>query len=103
MTESGFVRVSSNSRAIPEARGPAEALHLLGRIRAVPGHEFWSDDVSPTDPESEPFSRVVGYRQVTDAHLLSLAIRRRGRLATFDRGVLDLIPTNSEPCVELIG
>jgi len=35
--------------------------------------------------------------------LLSLAIRRRGRLATFDRGVLDLIPANSEPCVELIG
>lgn len=92
VTESGFVRVSSNSRAIPEARTPAEAVDLLVRIRALPGHEFWADDVSPADPECAPFARAVGYRQVTDAHLLSLAIRCGGVLATFDQGLPDLVP-----------
>jgi toxin-antitoxin system PIN domain toxin len=103
LTESGFVRVSSNSRAIPEARSPAEAVDLLRHVRAVPGHEFWQDDVSPTDEASEPFEHAVGYRQVTDAHLLSLAIRRGGTLATFDRGIESLAPDTHRTRVDLIG
>jgi len=103
ITESGFVRVSSNSRAIPEARTPAEAIDLLARVRALPGHEFWADDVSPADPQCVPFARAVGYRQVTDAHLLSLALRNGGALATFDKGVPGLLPADVRPgAVELI-
>ena len=49
----------------------------------------------------------MGYRQVTDAHILSLAIRRGGRLVTFDRGVLQLVPETEtlDPrhVVEVIG
>jgi hypothetical protein len=59
-------------------------------MRAVAGHVFWSDDVSPCDADGTPFSHLAGYRQVTDAHLLTLARRRGGALATIDRGVLDL-------------
>lgn len=84
------MRVSSNVRVIPEARSPAQARDLLERLRAVTGHEFWSDDVSPVDPDAAPFRRVVGYRQVTHAHLLTLAFRRGGVVATFDRGVEEL-------------
>jgi uncharacterized protein len=131
VTESGFVRVSSNSRAIPDARGPAEAISLLRRIRSLPGHEFWIDEVSPVDPiaaEPEtttsgserpatgnaersdswtpdswtPFDHLVGFRQVTDAHLLTLAIRHGGRLATFDRGIAELVPSDPSDCVEFI-
>jgi len=29
---------------------------------------------------------------VTDAHLVALSLRRRGRLATFDRGVAEVLP-----------
>lgn len=101
-TEAGFVRVTSNVRAIPDARPPAEALALLREIRDVAGHQFWNDDVSPVDPEATPFERVVGYRQVTDAHLLSLALRREGCLATFDRGAVELAPSGVESVVELI-
>lgn len=101
VTESGFVRVSSNARVIPDARPPAQAIDLLGRMRRLPGHTFWTDDVSPTDPDAAAFSRLVGHRQITDAHLLTLAIRRGGRLATFDRGVLDLA-SGSPTAVELI-
>jgi len=92
LTQSGFIRVSSNTSAIPEARTPAEARELLRRIVALPGHEFWPDDVAAADETNRPFDRAVGYRQVTDAHLLSLAVRRRGRLATFDSGIRDLMP-----------
>ena len=90
VTESGFVRVSSNVRVIPNARTPEQAIHLLRQIRQLPGHTFWDDDVSPVDSDATAFERVVGYRQVTDAHLLSLAMRKGGCLATFDRGVVEL-------------
>jgi len=103
ITESGFVRVSSNTRAIPDARTPAEAIELLRQIRDLAGHQFWSDDVSPADSVHVPFVRVVGYRQLTDAHLLALALSRGGVLATFDRGVTDLMPPDaSADAVELI-
>jgi predicted nucleic acid-binding protein len=39
---------------------------------------------------------------VPDAHLLSIAIDHSGRLATFDRGLLDLAAPNTEH-IELIG
>jgi hypothetical protein len=30
---------------------------------------------------------VRGYRQITDVHLLGLAVRMKGRLATLDRSI----------------
>ena len=97
LTESGFVRVSSSPRATPEARTPGEALLLLRKILDLPGHVFWPDDVSIAHEESVAPERLLGYRQVTDAHLLSLAIRRGGRLLTFDRGILELVPPGRDP------
>lgn len=102
LTESGFVRVSSNRRAIPEACTPAEAIALLGRIRALAGHVFWADDISPADRHATPFKRVAGYRQVTDAHLLALAIRHGGALATFDRGLAELADRERLHAVQVI-
>lgn len=92
ITESGFMRVSSNPAATPEARTPAEALAQLERMVVVPGHHFWPDDVSPVLDELITREWILSHRQVTDAHLLSLAIRHGGRLATFDRGILQLVP-----------
>lgn len=94
------MRVSSNTRVIPDARPPQEVIALLGAMTRLPRHTFWSDDVSIT-AGAGPFERVVGYRQVTDAHLLTLAIRRGGRLATFDRSVASLAP-GREDVVELV-
>lgn len=66
---------------------------LLRQIRRQPGHTFWADDVSPVDSDATAFEQVVGYRQVTDGHLLAVAVRRGGILATFDRGVAELAPS----------
>lgn len=103
LTESGFVRVSSNRRAIPQACEPREAISVLDQIRAVEGHVFWADDISPADPLWTPFARVTGYRQVTDAHLLALAMRHGGRLATFDRRLAGLGAGDCLDALEVIG
>lgn len=97
VTESGFVRVSSNPATTSEARTPAEAIELLELMVAQAGHIFWHDDISLATDKSIPRELLVGFRQVTDAHLLRLAIRRGGRLATFDRGLLALIPDDTDP------
>jgi toxin-antitoxin system PIN domain toxin len=52
VTQSGFVRVSSNPQAVSDARSPAEAVLLLRRIVALPHHEFWQDDVALAAPSS---------------------------------------------------
>jgi uncharacterized protein len=102
LTESGFVRVSCH-QGVPDARRPAEAIALLQRIRAVAGHVFWADEVSPADDPAGVFARLVGHRQVTDAHLLTLAHLRGGVLATFDRGIRDLAGDELVHAVELLG
>lgn len=91
LTESGFVRVSSNRNAIPDAVTPAEACSLLSELVTVRDHRFWEDSVSPARAPAA-FGHVVSYRQVTDAHLLELARIHGGHVATFDRGVEGLVP-----------
>ena len=92
VTQTGFVRVSSNDRVLPDARPPAEALAVLERIIRLPGHVFWSDDTSLCTSKFVSRRRLIGHQQVMDAHLLALALARGGRLATFDRGVLEIVP-----------
>ena len=81
MTEAGFVRVSSNARALGAALAPADARGVLARLRADGGHRFLANDISMTDglvPD------VTGHRQVTDALLLAVARRHGMPLVTFD-------------------
>ncbi|MCA1844752.1 MAG: VapC toxin family PIN domain ribonuclease [Actinobacteria bacterium] len=102
VTEFGFVRVSSNPAAVGDALTPAEALTVLEQIRARPGHRSWADDVSPTDVRYVDPARLVGHRQVTDAHLLALTRRHHGRLATLDRGIVGLAGDDAAVCVAVI-
>ncbi|MBO0824114.1 MAG: PIN domain-containing protein [Actinobacteria bacterium] len=91
VTEAGFVRVSSNKSAISTAVTPGDARSLLGQIRDVDGHVFFPDDVElVTGSERVLAQRLVGYRQVTDAHLLAVARRHGARLATLDNAVRTL-------------
>lgn len=88
VTESGFVRISSNRSAIPTAVTPSEALPLLAKMRSFPGHVFLSDDVELLVGHRHlDAERIVSHHLVTDAHLLALAGRHGARLATVDRGV----------------
>jgi len=87
VTESGFVRVSSNPKVLPSFIDVAAARRVLSGLRAVGVHRFLADDVSPTDPD---VPTIIGHRQVTDAQLLTLARRHGTSLVTFDAGIAAL-------------
>jgi hypothetical protein len=84
LTESGFVRVSSNPMVLPSAIGVEEARRVLALLRAIGSHRFLVDDVSMTDDD---VPSLVGHRQVSDAQLLTVARRNGMRVITFDSGV----------------
>ena len=51
---------------------------------------------------NEILARLQGYRQVTDAVLLSAAMRRGGELATFDTGLASLVTATGRRSIRLI-
>lgn len=91
LTECAFVRVSSNPKIVPEAVTPAEALALLREMISLKHHVFWPDDI-PFHRAPVPTELLAGHRQVTDAYLLGLCIRHKGKLVTLDRNVAALLP-----------
>lgn len=94
-TQSAFLRISMQPAIVKRNLSGAEALELLGQNLKRPGHEFWAEDRSLDEVLGLFGARLVGHQQVTDACLLSLAIRHKGKLATFDRGVLALLPSHA--------
>ena len=72
---------------LPTPIGVIDALRVLTALRLPDGHRFLADDVSLTDAGVPP---IVGHRQVTDAHLLTVARRSGIRLVTFDATVIEL-------------
>jgi toxin-antitoxin system PIN domain toxin len=95
-TENGFIRVSSNARVMPEAKSPREAALFLRDLVAFEGHVFWPEESSVIDDRWISIERIHTHRQITDAHLLSLALRHQGCLATFDQGIIKLLPDGIE-------
>ncbi len=96
LTELAFIRISSNPKTIPEAVTPREALTMLMKIVGLPGHHFWSDEVTPTKAATFDSLSLVGHRQVTDAYLLAMTQYHNGKLATLDGGVVELIKDHAE-------
>ncbi len=93
LTQSGFVRVSANTRVFPDSVTPQEALTLLADIVTVDGHHFWSDTVNLSSSEYIEPNKILGFRQVTDAHLIAIALSHHGRIASFDKGLASLVPS----------
>lgn len=88
LTEAGFVRLS----AAPHVGGRefSDAVTLLREIKTIPNYDYWPIGESWLEVV-EPFaSRLHGYKQVTDAYLLGLAIKQRGILVTLDTHIAPL-------------
>jgi toxin-antitoxin system PIN domain toxin len=97
LTEAGFVRIVSNPAFSRDAVTPREAIGLLAANTRAADHVFWPADRPIADVASTAGSRLVGHQQVTDACLLTLALKRGGVLATLDRGVAALaLPRSPE-------
>ena len=90
LTQLGFVRIVSNPAFSRDALAPMEAVALLGENLAHPGHQFWTDSLQVPTAVKGMEARLQGYKQLTDAYLLAVAHRRKGVLATFDRGLRTL-------------
>lgn len=96
ITQAGMVRTISNPSFSPNAPRPAEAVHWLGEsLRQDPNHHFWADSIPVSDACVESLPRLSGFKQLTDAYLLGLAIHKKGRLLTLDRRMLALTADES--------
>lgn len=82
ITENGFIRIASHP-SYPNPPGSVDAVTaILRRLCAVPGHQFWPDDISIRDAIAAEVA--VTHSHVTDLYLLALAVRQGGKLATLD-------------------
>ena len=86
MTELSLVRILSNPTYWQGAERSAAVLERLRQFRASGHHQFWRDSLEFTD-DIFNLSLVKGHRHLTDVYLLGLAVKRNGRLATFDRTI----------------
>lgn len=102
LTQLGFVRIVSNPAFSRDALSPIDALALLGENLGHPAHEFWTESLQVPPAVKGMEARLQGYRQLTDAYLLALAHRRKGLLATFDRGLRTVAAGEFSGSVEIV-
>jgi uncharacterized protein len=85
LTENGVVRIVGDPKYPNSAGSPAAVAPIVARLRTLPGHVFWNDDLSLVDSDLVDVDQILTPGQVTDSYLLALAVKNRGQLATFDR------------------
>ena len=94
ITESGCVRLLSNPNVTPGALRVSEALQVLTSNLNDPAHVFWPDALDLLSGLSPSSGRLQGYRQITDAYLLGLAVHHKAHLVTLDSGIASLPSAN---------
>ena len=85
LTENGVVRIVGHRKYPNSAGPPAAVAPIVARLRTLPGHVFWNDDLSLVDSDLVDVDQIMTPGQVTDSYLLALAVKNRVQLATFDR------------------
>lgn len=86
ITQNGCVRIMA-SEAYPRKQPVAAVMERLRAAANTYSHEFWPDDISVLDADKFDAQRWLTSRQITDAYLLALAVRRGGVFVTLDRNV----------------
>lgn len=91
LTQAGFARVSSQI-GFPSASKDLNAItQLLKSCTAQKSHCFLPLDFTLEVVHQTCTGGLQGHRQITDAYLLTLAIRNQARLVTFDGGIRSLL------------
>jgi hypothetical protein len=85
LTENGLLRILGNPLYPGGPGSPEEARILLRSLTAMPGHQFWPDELSLIDPRI--FPNLPASKSLTDLYLLALAASRQACFATFDRRI----------------
>lgn len=102
LTQLGFVRIVTNPAFSRDALSPVEAVALLVENLAHTAHEFWGDSLQVPATVKGMEAGLQGHRQLTDAYLLALARRRKGLLASFDRGLRTLAGNTFGTALEIV-
>jgi toxin-antitoxin system PIN domain toxin len=104
LTQNGCIRVLS-SPAYPSVETvPEEVASRLAMLCGRKDHAFWADSVSLLDPSLFRLELIAGAQQITDVYLLGLAVRRNGRLVTFDKKIPQRAVVGAGPRhLELLG
>ena len=85
LTENGVIRIVGHPRYPNTPGSPATVAAIVSKLRGLPGHSFWTDDLSLVGSDRIYVARILTSAQVTDTYLLALASRHSGVLATLDR------------------
>ncbi|CEJ15826.1 Ribonuclease VapC39 [bacterium YEK0313] len=103
MTENGVVRIVGNPKYPNSPGAPSVVIDIVARLRALPGHHFWPDDLSLAGSADIDPAKILTSLQVTDTYLLALAKAHGGQLATFDRKLSVAALKDGKSCLHLIG
>ncbi|HEY7338683.1 MAG TPA: TA system VapC family ribonuclease toxin [Bryobacteraceae bacterium] len=95
VTQAAFVRILSNPSVSKNGVSLENALELLEVNLAHPHHHYWRDDRGAV--EAIRRVQLESHHQVTDAYLLGLALRHKGRFVTMDRRIAKLMPRGADP------
>ncbi|PDT37497.1 MULTISPECIES: TA system VapC family ribonuclease toxin [Sinorhizobium] len=101
-TENGVIRIVGNPKYPNSPGSPSLVMEVVGKLRSLPGHSFWPDDVSLVGSGDIAPAKILTSGQVTDTYLLALAKARGGKLATFDRKLSAAAVTGGNSALHLI-
>jgi uncharacterized protein len=96
LTQNGCLQILS-AEAYPRRQPLGAVAQRLLEATQTPHHEFWPDEISVLDPDRFDQRRWLTSRQIADAYLLALAVRREGRFATLDRNIDRSLVRGAEP------
>ncbi len=94
--QSAFVRIISQPAFSGRAIAVSEIAELLLRNTAHPKHRLVAIDFSFADVWAACTGGILGHRQITDAFLLTAAIRNKMKLLTFDSGIEQLLANTQD-------
>lgn len=102
LTQAGCIRILSNPSFSSDAVTPQEAIKMLATNLEHPAHQFWPDDLGFAEAAQPIQKQIGGHQQITDAYLVGLALQRKAKLATMDRGIATLLPKDKQSAVTLL-
>ena len=101
ITQSAYIRLLLNPKVTGFPVAAGRAREGLAQLCRVEGHEFLADDAPLAEPLID-MTGLVGFRQVTDLHLVDLAARHGAVLSTIDGRIPDALVAGDRRHIELI-
>jgi len=102
LTENGVLRILGSPRYPNSPGTPKAVVELMKILCSLPGHAFWSDNISLLDDHKFDYVHLLASPQITDTYLLALACSHSGQLATFDQRLITTTVRHCKQGVHLI-